>query len=208
MYCPQDYRYAFSLKTTDQSFVFYAKTREEREILVHELYNICKEKNQELEMASARRDVMDRIDPISSFNAWNLSMICGPITVHQDSFQKTSLRHKRDSISEQAQIIKAHPEFVSYIRDGVRCFVSETLRKELYITDGVLQKESKTKLASINGKYRELFVMVDFRALQIKFRKNEKNALWEEEKAVMFSEVIEVKKLDLDIFKGEHKKSK
>ena len=27
---------------------------------------------------SVRESVMDRIDPVEAFNAWNLSMVCGP----------------------------------------------------------------------------------------------------------------------------------
>ena len=43
LYCPSDHRFAFSLKTTKRNFIIYSKTREERDIFVHELYNICKE---------------------------------------------------------------------------------------------------------------------------------------------------------------------
>ena len=32
-------------------------------------------------------------------------------------------------------------DMVIFIRDGFKCYVSKTLRKELYLTDGVLVKE-------------------------------------------------------------------
>ena len=59
---------------------------------------------------------------------------------------------------------------MSYIRDGVRCFVSETLRKELYVTDGVLFKESNTKMKAFKSKYREVFVFVDYKKHLIRFK--------------------------------------
>ena len=55
------------------------QSREDRDILLHEMNNICKQSNMEVEIMSARQDVMDRIDPIESFNAWNLSMVCIPM---------------------------------------------------------------------------------------------------------------------------------
>ena len=53
---------------------------------MHEFHNICHEANVDIELMSARQDVMDKIDPIDSFNAWNLSMVCGPLTAEQEAF--------------------------------------------------------------------------------------------------------------------------
>ena len=151
---------------------------------------------------------MDKIDPIDSFNAWNLSIVCGPTTKQQEAFQSSGLRHRLDSISEQSQIIKAESTYVSYIRDGVRCFISQTLRKELFITDGYLFKESKTKIKLIKGKYRQIFVSIDFKKLLIRFKAERQEEKFEAGKDMPFQEIIEVRRLELDIFKGEHKKKK
>ncbi len=91
---------------------------------------------------NTRGYLMEKIDPVQAFNAWNLSMVCGPTSLDVAKFQSKSLKAKRESISEQSHIIKAETNHVSYIRDGVRCFVSESLRKELFVTDGTLFKQS------------------------------------------------------------------
>ena len=74
-----DGSYGLALKTTIQDYIFFLRAREDRDIMLHEMNNICKQSNVEVEIMSARQDVMDRIDPIESFNAWNLSMVCIPI---------------------------------------------------------------------------------------------------------------------------------
>ena len=112
---------------------------------------------------------MDKIDPIDSFNAWNLSMVVGPVSKDEE-FRTGGLKRQADSISEQTQIIQAEPGYVSYIRDGVRCFISQSLRKELYTTDGQLIKESKTSLTIIKGRYRQIFVSIDFKKNVIRFK--------------------------------------
>jgi len=60
--------------------MFYAKTREERDILAHEINSFCDTKDEKVQFLTARKDVMHLIDPIDSFNAYNLSMVCAPIT--------------------------------------------------------------------------------------------------------------------------------
>ena len=167
---PPDYEHGFILKTAVEDLIFYVKERVDRDIIVHELYNICKQVSTEIELMSARQEVMDKIDPIDSFNAWNLSIVCGPTTKQQEAFQSSGLKHRLDSISEQSQIIKAESTYVSYIRDGVRCFISQTLRKELFITDGYLFKKSRTKIKMIKGKYRQIFASIDFKKLLIRFK--------------------------------------
>ena len=44
---------------------------------MHELNMVCKQTNDEVELLSARGDAIQRIDPISSFNAWNIAVACG-----------------------------------------------------------------------------------------------------------------------------------
>lgn len=80
--------------------MFFAKTRNDRDILVHELNNICRVKNDEVYLMSARQEVMHMINPIDSFNAYNLSMMCTPITQEQDSFNRTGLRLKKDEVQD------------------------------------------------------------------------------------------------------------
>lgn len=87
----------------------------------------------------------------------------------------------------------------------MRCFVSESLRKELYITDGDLFKESKTKLKAFKGGYRKTFVSIDYKKHLIRFKGKREDPKFLQEKDVPFQEVIEIKRLDIDIFKGEHK---
>jgi hypothetical protein len=89
---------------------------------------------------------MHLIDPIEAFNAWNLSVVCGPTPSGIDVFNRSGSKQRAQDVCTQAQIIKAEADYVSYIRDGVRCYISQVLRKELYITDGYLWKESKTKM--------------------------------------------------------------
>ena len=58
--------------------MFFAESREERDILVHELNAICQQNNDEVLQMTARQDVMHLIDPIEAFNAYNLSVACAP----------------------------------------------------------------------------------------------------------------------------------
>ena len=86
-----------------------------------------------------------------------------PISAEQSAFDNSTLRKKGDVISEQVQIIKSDPESAHYIRNGARCFVSLTLRKELYITDGMLYKEPKVKMTLLKCSYYLTFVAIDFK---------------------------------------------
>lgn len=71
------------IKSSINDYLFFvAKRREERDILMHELNIVCTKSNEEVEMFSARGEVMSKIDPIASFNAWNLSIACGPFSRH------------------------------------------------------------------------------------------------------------------------------
>lgn len=73
-------------------------------------------------------------------------------------------------MAEQAHIIKAEADYVCYIRDGVRCFVSATLRKEMYVTDGELWKESNTVMSTIKGRYKNLFISINFKKHMVESR--------------------------------------
>ena len=80
--------------------MLFAATRPDRDIIVHELNSVCLRKNEEVLLLSARQDVMHLIDPIDSFNAYNLSMMCAPMTAEQDSFNRTGLRLRKDDIQD------------------------------------------------------------------------------------------------------------
>ena len=100
--------------------------------------------------------------------------------------------------------MKAESDYVSYIRDGVRCFVSATLRKEMYMCDGKLWKESNTKLSTFKGKYRQTFIAINFKKRVVTSRLCREMEV-DEQNPILFNEVLEVTRLELDVFKGEHK---
>ena len=96
-----------------------------------------------------------------------------------------------------------------YIRDGVRCYLSETLRRELYITDGQLMKEPKKRAILFGYKYYTTFCAIDFRKRLIRFKnsgkKSESSYGFDSKKDIPFSSILEVKNLEMDAFSGEHK---
>ena len=47
--------------------------------MLHEINFICKNSSPYIEQMSVYKDALDRIDPVLSFNAWNLASCCGPI---------------------------------------------------------------------------------------------------------------------------------
>ena len=59
---PQDYPFLFLLETTERTFYLYAKTKEEREIWVHELSSFMRPKKG-TPLNSVRRSVLEKIDP-------------------------------------------------------------------------------------------------------------------------------------------------
>ena len=85
--------------------------------------------------------------------------------------------------------------------------MSETLRKELYITDGELFKESNTRMKAFKAKYRKIFLSVDYKKHLVRWKERRSDDNFLVEKDVAFQDIIEVKRLDVDIFKGEHKKN-
>ena len=54
MVVPTEYDYGFVLKTAREDFIFFARERVDRDIIVHELYNVCKIVSTEIELMSAR----------------------------------------------------------------------------------------------------------------------------------------------------------
>jgi len=84
---PVDYSIPFAVKTKTDEFVFFARSEADRQIWVHELRNLIstdsnpllrEENGFEQTVVSVRGEVMDKIDPIKAFNAWNLSIYCAP----------------------------------------------------------------------------------------------------------------------------------
>ena len=116
---PGKYRYPFALQTQNFDAMFFAPTKHDRDIIVHELNNVCQRKNEEVFLLSARQSVMHLINPIEAFNAYNLSMMCAPMSTEQDSFNRTGLRLKKSDVQDQEQILKADSNYVEYVRDGV-----------------------------------------------------------------------------------------
>ena len=105
---------------------------------------------------------MPFIDPIQAFNVWNLSVMCAQASPEQTSFDNSALRNKGDLINEQSQIIKSDLNCAHYIRDGARCYVTATLRKEMFITDGMLYKEPKVKML-VKSNFYQIFLLIDFK---------------------------------------------
>ena len=96
-------------------------------------------------------------------------MVCEPNLNEEEeefAFQKSN----QELIQCQDQIIVADPNYVEYIRDGVRCYVSRTLRKELYLTDGVLYKKPQ-KSGKFKRKYFDTFVGIDFKRQIIRLKR-------------------------------------
>ena len=79
------------------------------------------------------------------------------------------------------------------------------MRRENYITDGDLYKESKRKIKSMKSKYRKVLVVIDFRKQLIRFKDDRIDEDYQEEKDIKFCDVIEVERQNLDIYKAEHK---
>ena len=77
----------------------------------------------------------------------------------------------------------------------------------MYLTDGFLWKESKKKFDIMKGKYRKVFCVIDFKNLVVRFKKERTDVDFEKGKDLQFTELLEVDSLQIDIFKGEHKKT-
>ena len=69
-------------------------------------------------------------------------------------------------------MIQKNSNFTTYLRDGFHCYVSKTLRKELYITDGFLMKEPRVKIKVIKRNYYKTYVTIDFSRKLLRFKKS------------------------------------
>ena len=58
----QTFEHCFYVKTKRFDFMFFANTRNERDILVHEINALSDNKNAEVEVMSARQNVMNDIN--------------------------------------------------------------------------------------------------------------------------------------------------
>lgn len=63
---------------------------------------------------------------------------------------------------------------MEYVRDGVRCYVSQTLRRELWITDGPLYKEPR-KVSMLKKRYYGTFAVIDFKRQLVRFKRPERD---------------------------------
>lgn len=94
-----------------------------------------------------------------------------------------------------------------YIRDGSRCYLSSTLRKELYITDGMLYKEPKVKLTFVKKSYYPTFVSIDFNLQQVRFKEPSHSSArqtkneFKGKKDIDFRDMIDCKLLEAGEFK-------
>ena len=52
---------------------------------------------------------------------------------------------------------------VTYIRDGVKCNISDTIRQELWITDGTIIDDSTNQV---------IFITIDFKKTLMRFKKS------------------------------------
>ena len=73
------------------------------------------------------------------------------------------------------------------------------------MTDGKLYKESNSRIPSIKGLYRQVFVTIDFTKHLIRFKQERKDVNFQSGKDIAFDEVLEVNKLELDVYKDELK---
>ena len=52
---PPEHDYALAIKTTKLEFILFMKTKEDRDIFVHETYNICQNISKKIELMTARQ---------------------------------------------------------------------------------------------------------------------------------------------------------
>ena len=155
--------------------MFFAHSKEDKDIIVHELNAVCQQNNNsEILQMTARQDVMHLIDPIEAFNAYNLSVACAPEVTEDELNDENAFRSNKEGnsllVQGQEQILVANPNYVEYVRDGVRCYVSKNLRKELYLTDGTLYKKPQQS-GKFKKKYYETFIGIDFKRQVIRLKK-------------------------------------
>ena len=103
-------------------------------------------------------------------------------------------------------MIEATGDYVKYFREGVKCFISSSVRQELLITDGFLIKEPR-EYSRLKPRFYKTFVSLDFQFSLLRFKKgdftffDDKYVEFKAGKDIPFSEVLEVSLLELDVFK-------
>lgn len=85
-----------------------------------------------------------------------------------------------------------------FIRDGNRCYISQYLRKENLIIDGILTKEVGSKIKrAISGPIRR-FVVLDFKKMLLRFKAKREDEVYKQSKQVPFSEFLDARPVTYD----------
>ena len=97
--------------------------------------------------------------------------------------------------------MKVSEEFVWYIRDNLRCYVSRTLRREAWVLDGTLLKQPQVRIRFLKSKYYQTFVTIDYKKQLVRFKPSgtERGTSDEfvEEKDLTFADILNVSKVDM-----------
>ena len=101
-------------------------------------------------------------------------------------------------MDQQAQIIEAKEDYVIFIRDGQRCYISEYLRKESYIIDGHLIKEIGSKIKRTFSGPIKRFVVLDFKKQLVRFKVEREDDSYKDSKQIPFSELLDAKNVTYD----------
>lgn len=174
--------------TNNSIWYFFARSEEERQIWVHELSNLSGRPSEsdvfELTVdkklkQDVRERVMDKIDPVAAFNAWNMSIVCGP---DQPSEAAADGDNDPSKPKKQAQILEFGADYVLFVRDGHKCYISKELRMEPFIVDGNLVKEQGSKIKRALGGTHTKFVVIDFKKQLIRFKKFRESSVYQDEK--------------------------
>ena len=183
---------------------------------MHELTNLVSQPDQvgatvRSEDEQVRACIMDRIDPVEAFNAWNLSLVCGPQKSRKANdgpkapeeraseapgSMKQSPSEKR--LLNQTQILSADENFVIFIRDGQKCYISQTLRQEPFIIDGVLVKELGSKLKRALSRIQKRFVVIDFKKQLVRFKSSRSQTEYKDDKQIPFQQILDAKIVSQD----------
>lgn len=85
-----------------------------------------------------------------------------------------------------------------FIRDGNRCYISQYLRKESFIIDGILCKEVGSKIKrAISGPIRR-FVVLDFKKGLLRFKEKREDESYNLKKQVPFVELLDARPVTYD----------
>ncbi len=67
--------------------------------------------------------------------------------------------------------MEAGEDFVFFLRDGKRCYISPAMRSEPNVVDGYLVKEMGSKIKRAFNKNLKRFLIIDFKKQQVRFKK-------------------------------------